>query len=91
MRDRGFRGDAVAEVEDEPSLREVRQHVVDGAVERGTAGDQGERIEIALDGDPALHAFADQGGLRRPVDGDRIDLGCADIGRQQRAGAAESR
>ena len=35
MRDRGFRQDAVAEVEDQPAARVIRQHVVDGAVERG--------------------------------------------------------
>src|SRR5882724_786527 len=58
MRDRGFRLNAVAEVEDQPAAGVVRQHVVDGAIERGAAGDQGERIEIALNGDTALHALA---------------------------------
>ena len=69
-------------------LREVRQHVVDRAVERGAARDQRQRIEIALDGDAALHALADEGGLGGPVDADGIDAGRIDIGRQQRAGAA---
>ena len=40
MRDRGFRLDAVAEVEDQPSLGVIRQHVVDGTVECGAASDQ---------------------------------------------------
>ncbi len=73
-------------------LREIRQHVVDRAVERGAAGDQRQRIEIALHGDAALHALADQRRLRRPVDADGIDAGCLDIaGQQSRRRRAESR
>ena len=34
MGDRGFRLDAVAEIEDQPPLGVIRQHVIDGAVER---------------------------------------------------------
>ena len=60
MGDRGFRLDAVAEIEDQPALRVIGQHIVDGAVERGAAGDQRQRIEIALHRDQALHALADQ-------------------------------
>ena len=60
MRDRGFRLDAVAEVEDQPAAGEIRQHVVDRAIERSAAGDQRQRIEIALNGDAVLHALADQ-------------------------------
>src|ERR1700722_15010644 len=48
MGDRGFRLDAVAEVEDQPALAVIRQHVIDRLVERVAAGDQGQRIEIAL-------------------------------------------
>ena len=88
MRDRGFRLDAVAEIEDQPALRVIRQHVVDRAIERGAAGDQRQRIEIALHRDAVLHALADQRRLGRPVDADGIDAGCLDISRQQRAGAS---
>ena len=35
MRDRGFRRDAVAEVEDQPASRIVVEYVVDSAIERG--------------------------------------------------------
>ncbi|SFV17186.1 hypothetical protein SAMN05192541_12799 [Bradyrhizobium arachidis] len=35
MGDRRLRLDAVAEIEDQPPLRKVRQHVVDGTIERG--------------------------------------------------------
>src|ERR1700738_1555870 len=48
MRDRGFRQNAVAEVEDQPPGGEIRKHVVDRAIERSTTGDQRQRIEIAL-------------------------------------------
>ena len=60
MRDRGFRLNAVAEVEDQPAAGVICQHVVDRAVERRAAGDQRQRIEIALHGDAVLHALADQ-------------------------------
>ncbi|MGY4291730.1 hypothetical protein ACVWXO_010996 [Bradyrhizobium sp. LM2.7] len=40
MGDRRFRLDAVAEIEDQASLREACEHVVDRAVERIAAGDQ---------------------------------------------------
>src|ERR1700694_4403117 len=56
---RGFRLDAVAEIEDQTAFGVVRQHVVDRGIERGAAGDQHQRIEIALNGDVVLHAFTD--------------------------------
>jgi len=44
----------VTEVEDQPALCVIRQHVVHRAVERGAAArDQHQRIEIALHGDAA--------------------------------------
>src|SRR4051794_35982283 len=60
MRDRGFRLDAVAEVENQSAASVVRQHVVDGTVERRTARNQRQRIEIALHRDAVLNALADQ-------------------------------
>ena len=39
------------------------------------AGDQHQRIEVALHRDAVLHAVADQGRLRRPVDADGVDAG----------------
>src|SRR5262249_52368142 len=87
MGDRSFRQNAVAEVEDQPALRVVRQHIVDRAIERRAAGDQRQRIEIALDGDARLHALADEGRLGSPVDADSIDAGCLDIDWKLRRGA----
>ena len=43
MGDRGFRQDAVAEIEDQPAARVIFQHIVDGAVERAT-----QRISACL-------------------------------------------
>ncbi len=78
MGDRCLRLDAVAEIEDEPPLRKIRQRVVDRAVERGAACDQHQRIEIALNRNLALHALADEGRLRGPVAADRVDTGRLD-------------
>ena len=60
MRDGRFRLDAVAEIEDVSAACVIRQRVIDSAIQRGAASNQGERIEIALHGDVALHALADQ-------------------------------
>ena len=73
MRDRRLRQDAVAEIEDQRALGEVLQDVVDRAVERGAAGEQHQRVEIALHGDAALHVRAHERRLRGPVDADRVD------------------
>jgi hypothetical protein len=48
MRDRRFGQDAVAEVEDQRTLAEILEDIVDRAIERGTAGEQCQRIEIAF-------------------------------------------
>src|SRR5260370_684061 len=60
MRDRRFRLDAVAEVEDQPAAGVICKHVVDRLVQRGAAGDQRQWIEIALDGHNVLYPRADQ-------------------------------
>ena len=79
MGDRRLRLDTMAEIEDQAPLRKIRQHIVNRAVERIAAGDQHQRIEIALHGDFALHALADEGGLGGPVDTDGVDAGRLDI------------
>ncbi len=88
MRDRGFRLNAVAEIEDQPAAGVIRQHIIDRSIERGTTCDQHQRIEIALYRDTALNFLADQRGLGGPIDADGIDAGRFDIGWQQRAGPA---
>ena len=63
MRNRGFRLDAVTEIEDQPPRREIFQYVVDRTIQRVAAGDQGQRIEIALYGDLGVHTVAGMRGL----------------------------
>src|SRR4030081_1139064 len=62
MRDRCFRQNAVAEVEDQRTLAVIFQDIVHRAIERRAAGEQRERIEVALHGDTALDALAHEGG-----------------------------
>ena len=50
MRDRRFRQDAVTEVENERAVAERFEDGVDRTVERRSAGQQRQRIEIALNG-----------------------------------------
>src|SRR5689334_13414864 len=88
MGDRRLRLDAVTEIEDEAPLSKIRKRDVDRAVECRAARDQHQRIEIALHGDLALHALADEGGLGGPVDADAVDAGRFDVTRQLRASAA---
>ena len=60
MRDRSFRLDTVAEVEDQPAGGVVRQDVVDSAIKGIATGNQHQRIEIALNRDAALNLVADE-------------------------------
>src|SRR5262245_1471864 len=48
MGDRCLRQDAVTEIEDERPLGKNVEDIVDRAVERCTAGDKRQRIEVAL-------------------------------------------
>ena len=88
MRDRGFRLNAVAEIEDQPAAGVIRQHIIDRSIERGATCDQHQRIEIALYRDTVLNFLSDQRRLGGPIDADGIDAGRFDIGWQQRAGPA---
>ena len=56
--DRGFWLYAVAEIEDEATAGEIRQHVVNRAVQRLATGNQHQRIEIALHRHAALHPLS---------------------------------
>ncbi len=79
MRDRRLRQDAVAEIEDEWAARQRRQDVVDVAVERRAAGEQRQRIEIALHRHARLELLARERAVDRPVEADRVDAGSLDI------------
>ena len=67
---------------------EILQDVVDRAIERGAAGEQRQRIEIALHGDAALHVLAHEGRLGHPVDAHRVDRHAVEIACERGAGAA---
>src|SRR3954452_3362854 len=86
VRDRRFRLDAVPEVEYEPALAEVRQHVIDRLIESGAACDQRKRVQISLHRDPVLYVVADQRRFGCPIDADRIDASRFHISGQQRPG-----
>src|SRR3546814_2976831 len=53
MRDRRVLADAVAQIEDVRAIVERGENAVNARIERGAAGEQGERIEISL----YRHAF----------------------------------
>src|SRR5579872_7439868 len=86
MRDRGFRQNAMAEIEDEAATGVILQDIVDRAIERRAARDQRQGIEVTLNGDTILNMGADQGWLSRPIDADAIDAGPVHIVGQKRAG-----
>src|SRR4051794_1111748 len=88
MRDRGFRQDAVAQIEDEGFCGERLEHLVDRAIERAAAGQQGERIEIALHRPTGLDAVARKAAIDHPIETDRIDRDMLDVAQQRAAGAA---
>ena len=86
--DRRVGQNAVAEIEDEGLRRKGVEHVVDCAIECGTASQQDQRIEIALHRPPALNLLARERPVDHPIEPDRIDLDLVDIARQRCAGAA---
>src|SRR5258708_5771388 len=88
MRDRGLRHDAVAEIEDKRPIRKCLEYLVDGAVERGTAGDQHQRIEVALHGDARLDLIARKGEVGHPIETHTVDRDLLHITQKARAYAA---
>src|SRR4051812_772178 len=85
MGDRRLRQDAVAEIEDERSIRECLHHRIDSTVERAAAREQCERIEIALHRHQVLHAVARKAAFDPPVEADGIDSGFGHVAREHRA------
>ena len=70
MRNRRCGQNAMAEIKDQRSAGERRQHVIDFAVERRAAGEQRQRIDIALHRGTRLQHIAGDGAGKRPVDPD---------------------
>src|SRR5207253_6009285 len=75
MRDRRLREDAVPEVEDKRPAGKRLQYHINRAVERRPAGDQYQRIEIALHWKAALDLVAGKDPIDHPVETDRVDGG----------------
>ncbi|EGE58239.1 hypothetical protein RHECNPAF_3340036 [Rhizobium etli CNPAF512] len=82
----GLRRDAVTEIEDQRSMAEMLQNIVDTLFQRPTAGNDAHRIEIALHRAIFLK-FSGKGQWNRPVEADRIGTGLLTIGFQLIAGA----
>src|SRR6185437_5703255 len=87
MRDRRLGQDAVPEVEDEASARKRLKHRIDRTVERAAAGEQHQRIEIALHGPPALDLIASEDPIDHPIQPDGVDRHLLNITPQRRAGS----
>ena len=86
--DRRVGQDAVAEVEDERRPGERFENRIDAVVERGTAGAQRQRIEIALHRTPALDLIARETQINHPIQTDSIDFNVLDVAFQIAAGTA---
>ena len=92
MLDRRVRRDAMAEIEDVRAAAHRGKDRVDALVERLPAGDEAERIEIALQRRRRRNELARQRHRRHPVDRDGIDAGSfAHSVRAARRRRAESR
>src|SRR4029079_8136460 len=72
---RGLRHDAVAEIEYERTAAQEIKDLLYAPLEMYAAGDQEQRIEIALNGQPALRGLADVPEPHGGVAADGIDLG----------------
>ena len=88
MGDRRIRQDAVAEVENKRPASQRGKDCIDTAVERGAAGAQYQRIEIALHRAPVLDLIARKIKINHPIQTDGIDFDILDVAFQVAAGAA---
>ncbi len=70
--DRGFRNDAVAEVEDVRAAAGRGEDVVDSAVQSLSAGDEGERVEVALRRRARRQGRQRARRVERPVERERV-------------------
>src|ERR1700730_92951 len=73
MGDGRVRQDAVAKVEDEWVRSERFEDGIDRMIERRTAGEQYQRIEIALNGPQRLNLITRKTQLYHPIEPHRVD------------------
>src|SRR5580693_6998011 len=88
MGNRGIRRDAVAEVENERLWSERFEDGIGRTIECGSAGEQRQRIEIALNGAQRLNLIARKAQLRHPIEPYRVDRYRFEVTQQFRSCAA---
>src|SRR5918995_505965 len=72
MLDRGFRHDAMAEIEDVRASEHGRKDHVDALLQGRAASHEGERVEIALRGEARRQTGQHRRGIEGPIEGDAI-------------------
>src|ERR1700686_3651952 len=82
MRDGRVRQDAVAKVEDERVTSERFEDDIDRMIERRSAGEQHQRIVIALNGPQRLNLIARKTQLYHPIEPHRVDWHSFEVARQ---------
>ena len=75
MGDRRVGHDTMAEIEDMGARPESRKDAIDRNIKRFTAGDERERVEIALHWQMWRQRGIGPSGIDRLVESDRIDAG----------------
>src|ERR1700682_4154568 len=73
VRDRRLGQNAVPEIEDERLGCKRLEHSLDLAIERGAAGDERQRVEIALYRPTTLDVLARVGAIDHPIEPNRVD------------------
>lgn len=84
MRNRRVGHDAMAQIEDMGARRKGRKDAVDRSIERRAAGDERERIKIALHREMRWQDGIGPIRIDRLVEPDRIDAGFVGIGARDR-------
>src|SRR6516165_6993602 len=84
---RCFRQHAMAEIENERSLRESGQNSIDRTVQSRAASEQDERIEITLNWPPLLDHRSRKFELDGPIEPHGVDRNRIEVARELRAGA----
>src|ERR1700730_8910790 len=82
MGDGGVREDAVAKVENKRVSPERFEDSIDRMIERRSAGEQHQRIEITLNGTQRLNLIARKTQLYHPIEPHRVDWHSFEIARQ---------
>src|SRR5262249_10974515 len=87
MLDRGFRKNAVPQIEDERAIGKRLENVLDLTVEHRSSNEQDHRVEITLDRDVSRDLVAREAAVDRPVEADGLNRNLLDVSRQGRADA----